>query len=203
MNRNWKYFISSILFLLLVAFLFNRFLAWNEAREGLHFDDPVFRWYKAKDYSWAIMLPLYAAILFFVIYFRKQPLVLTRLVTAYALAIAFRMVTLYILPFYADEDAVKLFDPILNNFVYPNNYVTRDLFYSGHAALMLLMMWNMPKGRIRMIYLFITIIVSVFLVLQKVHFSIDILAAPIFSLIALTLTDRIIYFLLKEQVKIE
>lgn len=203
MTKNWKLFIGSILFLLLIAFLFNRFLAWNEVREGLHFDDPVFQWYKARDYSWAIMLPLYAAIIFFIYFYRKEPLKLTRLATAYALAIAFRMVTLYFLPFYGDSDAVKLFDPILNNFVYPNNYVARDLFFSGHAALMLLMMWTMPKGVWRMIYLLITIVVSTFLVLQKVHFSIDILAAPIFSLIALSFTDRLLYFLAKEQVKIE
>lgn len=192
MPKNWKYFIFSILFLLLVATAFNRFLAWNETREGIYFDDPVFHWYKAKDYSWTIMLSLYAAILFFILYFRKHPLVLTRLVLAYALAVAFRMITLYFLPFYADEDAVKLFDPILNNFVYPNNYVARDLFYSGHAALMLLMMWNMPKGKMRIIYLMLTIVISLFLVLQKVHFSIDILAAPIFSLMALSVADRVI-----------
>lgn len=203
MPKPWKYFIGSLLFLLLVAFLFNRFLAWNETREGLHFDDPFFRLYKAKDYSWAIMLPLYAAIVFFIYYFRHQPLKLTRLATAYALAITFRMVTLYFLPFYADSDAVKLYDLILNNFVYPDNYVARDLFFSGHAALMLLMMWTMPKGNLRGIYLGVTVVVSAFLVLQKVHFSIDILAAPIFSLIALAFTDRIIYFLPKEQVKIE
>lgn len=192
MPKNWKLFIGSILFLLLIAFIFNRFLAWNEVREGLYFDDPVFHWYKAKDYSWAIMLPLYVAITFFIYFYRHQPLKLTRLATAYALAIAFRMVTLYFLPFYADADAVKLYDPILNNFVYPNNYVARDLFFSGHAALMLLMMWTMPKGVWRRIYLVIAVIISTFLVLQKVHFSIDILAAPIFSLIALSITDLIV-----------
>jgi hypothetical protein len=202
MKKSWIYLIASIVFLLFIAFIFNRFLAWNESREGIYFDDPFFKFYKAKDYSWSIMLPLYGAILFFVFYFRNQPIKLTRLVLAYALAIAFRMITLYLFPFYADDDAVKLFDPILNNFVYPNNYVARDLFYSGHAALLLLMMWTMPKGNLRWIYLVITLLVSLFLVLQKVHFSIDILAAPFFSLIALYLTDLLVQLTYKEQEKV-
>jgi hypothetical protein len=203
MKKSWKYLIASIVFLLFIAFIFNRFLAWNESREGIYFDDPIFKYYKAKDYSWFIMLTLYGAILFFVFYFRNQPIQLTRLVLAYALAIAFRMLTLYLFPFYADDDAVKLYDPVLNNFVYPNNYVERDLFYSGHAALLLLMMWIMPKGNLRWIYLVITLLVTVLLVLQKVHFSIDILAAPFFSLIALYLTDLLIQTIYKEQEKVE
>ena len=53
------------------------------------------------------------------------------------------------------------------------------------------------------IYLVITFLVTVLLVLQKVHFSIDILAAPFFSLIALYLTDLLIQSIYKEQEKVE
>jgi membrane-associated phospholipid phosphatase len=190
MSHQWRQFIRSIIFLIGVIFLFNRFLDWNENREGIVFNDPLFALYKGMDLSVLITTLIYSSIGFYVFYYRKEPVKLSRVAIGYAFIILLRIITIYLVPLYCDADAVKLEDPVLNNLVYPNNYVARDLFFSGHAAMMFILFWGFSDVRIKRIYFVSALLVSVMLVLQKVHFSIDVLAAPIFSWIALVLADK-------------
>jgi hypothetical protein len=198
-----KRFFLSLAFLMLTAVAFNRFLAWHELREGIFFDDPVFGWFKSIDVSVVTFLFLYGAIGFFIIYHFKKTEKLTILAISYALVLILRMVTLYFLPFYADADATKLNDPFLNTFIYPGNYVARDLFFSGHAAILLLMLFIAENRKLKLFYLLMTVFISILLVIQKVHFSIDILGAPFFSLLAYWLALKIYSTLPNEKLKTE
>jgi membrane-associated phospholipid phosphatase len=167
-------------------------LDWNENRAGIFFDDPLFGLYKGMDLSIPITVLIYSSIVFYVIYFAKEPIKLSRVAIGYSVIILLRIVTIYFVPLYCDSDAVKLEDPVLNNLVYPNNYVARDLFFSGHAAMMFMLFWGFTNRGIKRIYFVVGLAVSIMLVLQKVHFSIDVIAAPFFSWIALKLADKIL-----------
>jgi membrane-associated phospholipid phosphatase len=192
MSFQWRQFIYSLVFLIFIIFLFNRFLDWNEDRPGIIFNDPLFQFYRGMNLSIVITSCIYSAIGFYIFYYRLHPENLSRAVLAYAIIIVLRMITIYFVPLYCDSDAVKLEDPFLNNLVYPNNYVERDLFFSGHAAMMFVLFWGFSNVMIKRIYLIIAFLVSIMLVLQKVHFSIDVIAAPFFSWIALRLTDKLL-----------
>jgi membrane-associated phospholipid phosphatase len=192
MSFRWRQFVLAIVFLTFVIFLFNRFLDWNESREGIIFNDPFFVYFTGMDLSIYITTIIYSSIGFYVFYFRNEPVKLSRVAIGYAYIVLLRMVTIYFVPLYCDADAVKLEDPFLNNIVYPNNYVARDLFFSGHAAMMFMLFWGFSHGTLKLIYFISALLVSIMLVLQKVHFSIDVIAAPFFSWIALRLADKTI-----------
>lgn len=191
MSNNWKHFTVTFLILMFVVFLFNRFLLWNEYREGLHYQDPLFHYFDARDYSIAIVLMLYSSVGFFLFYNIKSPLLLSKFVWSYIFILIMRMVVLFFLPLYCDPNAIKLEDPVLNNIIYPNNYVERDLFFSGHAAMVFSFYLCFTNVAIKRFYLIGTIAVSTLLVLQKVHFTIDVLAAPLFSFLSIWMADKV------------
>lgn len=185
-------FISGLVFLLLTAFAFNRFLAWHEYRPGIVFQDPFFSLFSSIDCSWPTFLMLYSGVLSFLFVNRTDLKALARLAFAYAIILLLRMFSLWILPFYADNDAIKLDDPFLNTFIYPNNYVARDLFFSGHVAILVLLVLFTAEKKWRRFYTLLSVGVGVTVVLQKVHFSIDVIAAPFFALLAYGITVRFI-----------
>lgn len=198
MTTGWKYFTLTFTFLIVTVFFFNRFLLWNEYREGIYYQDPLFVYFTAKNYSILITALLYASVGFFLFYNIKKPYILSRFVWSYIFILIMRMIVLTFLPLYCDPDAVKLIDPVLNNLIYPNNYVERDLFFSGHAAMLFSFYGCFKNLVIKRAYLLVGIIVSTLLVLQKVHFTIDVIAAPIFSFLSLWMADKLMKNTTKE-----
>lgn len=192
MTKQWKFFVVTFLVLLFTVFLFNRFLLWNEYRDGIHYFDPLFPYFDARDFSLPITLLLYASVGFFLFYYIKQPMVLSQFVWAYTIILVMRMVALFFVPLYCDPDAVDLYDPVVNSLIYPNSYVERDLFFSGHATMLFCFYAYFQKPVIKLGYLLVGIIVSTLLVLQKVHFTIDVVAAPVFSWFAVVLSNKVI-----------
>lgn len=187
-----KYFIGGLSFLLLTAFLFNRFLNWNEHRPGTNFHDPVFTLFSSIDCSVITFIMLYTSVVSFLIVHRKDLIQLSLLAFSYAFILILRGISLWALPFYADSDAIKLDDPFLNTFIYPDNYVERDLFFSGHVAILVLLVLFSKDQKWKWLYTLMSVGVGITVVLQKVHFSIDVVAAPFFAILAFWATKRII-----------
>lgn len=192
MKNPFYTFVLSLLGLIFTAFVFNRFLSWHEHRPGIYFQDPVFSLFKASDFSVLTFIVLYSSILLFMVLYFKKWQTLSLVITSYTVVLWMRLLMLWMLPFYADADAVKLNDPFLNTFIYPGNYVARDLFFSGHVALLTLLILGSEKQGEKMFFTLTTLIVSTTVVLQKVHFSIDVMAAPFFSVTAFYLANKII-----------
>lgn len=151
--------------------------------KGISFDDPVMRFYDAADLSLFIFLLTYLPLLFYLIIHRNSPEDWLRYLQAYALLVGMRMLTIFILPLEEPAGAIRLSDPVLNTFFYPGGYSPHDLFFSGHTATLILFGLFTP-GNFRYLFFFLALLLGIFLVVQKVHYSIDVIAAPFFALIA-------------------
>lgn len=89
------------------------------------------------------------------------------------------MLTILMVPLAAPAGLVELVDPLTGVF-YGHTVITKDLFYSGHTASLLTMYFCLPKKSDRMLVLIATLIVGCLLLVQHVHYTIDVLAAPVF-----------------------
>ena len=123
-------------------------------------------------------------ILYFILE-RKKALFLTKLNLSYALLLIVRMITLTLVPLKVPDSLIYLQDPFLNNLIYPGE-IEADLFFSGHTALIFIF-FSISK---RWIFAVLTIIMAVMLVLQRVHYSIDVIAAIPFSFAIVWLVKR-------------
>jgi hypothetical protein len=82
---------------------------------------------------------------------------------------------------------IPLADPITNQF-YGAHYITHDLFFSGHTTTVFLIFLSLKKKTDRLYALLSSIILGFLLLVQHVHYTIDVLAAPIFTYAVFRLT---------------
>lgn len=180
----------SLLILMISAFIFVHFLGFHEKRANAlnwMFDDPLFPFIPVVEVSFYIFTITYGALLSYFLIFWKIEFFASKLMLTYAFILLLRIVTLSILPFRAHDDLVFLQDPFLNEMIYPSKIVT-DLFFSGHTALVAGMFFITRNW----VYLFLALVVGSLLVLQRVHYSIDVIAAIPFAFLAFHLANLLI-----------
>ena len=194
-----KLFIVSLLFLLACAVLFSLFLPIHAARVDKllwYFDDPAFWILPAKDVSIFIFSITYGSIITYAIINRKHKYFVSKIAFSYGLLLIFRTLTLSILPLKEPATIVYLEDPFLNYFIYSGT-IDSDLFFSGHTALVCLIFFLTHKWK--WLFAGLGVILGVLLMIQRVHYSIDILAALPFAFLSVKIVDFAIYRRLKER----
>jgi len=89
-----------------------------------------------------------------------------------------RFVTLSLVALDPPSGLVPLIDPI-NSFFSGNTVITKDLFFSGHTATMVMIYLCLEKRTDKIIALIAAFVVACLLLVQHVHYTIDVLAAPV------------------------
>ncbi len=186
-RSHWKSFIVVSVLLSLTAALFVRFLAFHEVRAerlGWMFDDPMYRILPIVESSVFIFSITYGSLIAYMTIYRKVPHAFALLMSTYAFILLFRMVTLSLLPLVVHQDLIYLEDPFLNDWIYPSRIVA-DLFFSGHTALVFAI--YLLSGK-KWPFLLLSVVIGFLLVMQRVHYSIDVIAAFPFAWCAVTLS---------------
>ena len=165
--------------LLLMLALYSRFVAFVESRPGVVLDDPILRFLPSYDLTWPIFALVYGGVLLGLITLLRNPDSFLLAIRSYALILLVRIFTLYVTPFAAPDDMILLVDPIAG--LGPGNVLQNDLFFSGHTATLFLLYLTARNRLLRLIFLGCTILIGTMLVVQHVHYSIDIIAALFFT----------------------
>ena len=188
MLNNWKLFlsnknstavlVSTIILLIVSVSTLARFLVFVESREGVVLEDPVFHWFNAVDLNIPVFIFIYVSLVSCLIFLAiTDPKCFIIALQIYTLLIIIRMAMMYVVPLEPPYGTIDLQDPIV--FIAgTGSKITKDLFFSGHTSTLFLMFLVTKKRTLRYIYLINTIIVGSFVILQKVHYTIDVLVAP-------------------------
>jgi hypothetical protein len=88
-----------------------------------------------------------------------------------------RFVTLSLVALDPPPGMVPLVDP-LSSFFSGNTVITKDLFFSGHTATMIQIFLCLEKRTDKLIALIAAFAVACLLLVQHIHYTIDVLAAP-------------------------
>jgi hypothetical protein len=186
--NNWKIYLQTRAFrnefaLTCFAFFVSgsqniHFIAEFEKRQGMRLNDFVLNMLPPIDLSTPIFLITYSTVFFVLIELLSAPDRLAKGLQMFALLSFLRTLTIYLVPLEAPADIIFLNDPFANILLHqPDLKVVKDLFFSGHTATIALMFFLTKIKWIR-IYCGIALIVSpAFILLQHVHYTIDIIAA--------------------------
>jgi len=180
-----------IALVLTVLISFPFFFQYIELREGKVLDDIVLGQLTARDVSIPIFTIIWSmTVLFFIRSVQSPALFLTFLYGFILLSVS-RFMTIYFVPLNPPTDLIPLIDPISNSF-YGKSYVTKDLFYSGHTATQCLFFLCFRRKIDRLIALFCTIAVGFLVLVQHVHYTVDVMAAPVFTIICFFIAKKIV-----------
>ena len=103
-----------------------------------------------------------------------------------------RFVTISVVALDPPPGMIPLVDP-LNSVFYGNASITKDLFFSGHTTTMVLIFLCLEKRTDKIIALIAAFAVAYLLLVQHIHYTIDVLAAPIVVYPCYRLTRYLLY----------
>ncbi len=178
-NVQYKLLIS-IVFLAAALYFYSAFLGYVERRNGFSFNDPVLSLFNPIDLTWLIFSAIYLSLISGIVILVRNPLRLTLAIQVYTVMILVRMAAMYTLPFNPPPEMIPLNDPFVQ-FFGTGKLLTKDLFFSGHTATLFLLFLIIDKKPFKQLYLLLTILVAVGVLLQHVHYFIDVFAAPFFT----------------------
>ncbi|HSR18838.1 MAG TPA: phosphatase PAP2-related protein [Ignavibacteriaceae bacterium] len=169
-------FIIQIIALLVLA----DFLKFVEQREGVVLNDPVLSLFSPLDLTWIIFGLIYGCLILALISFTKSPVTLTFAFQTYSILIFIRAAAMYAAPFNPPSGMIPLQDPFVE-FFGTGMLLTKDLFFSGHTALLFLFFLIEKSKLLKFIFLISAVTTGICLLLQHVHYTLDVIAAPFFS----------------------
>jgi hypothetical protein len=174
----------AVAFATAVLLSFARFVATVEVRPGVVLPDPLLVWFQAVDLSWLSFGLIYASLIMAFMLLVPRPDRLAHGFAAYGLMFLFRWVGMYLTPLDPPVGMIPLRDPFVQLFSPDGVVLTKDLFFSGHTASMFLLVMLAPGRRSRAFFLLTTAGIAACVLLQKVHYGVDVFVAPAYSYVA-------------------
>lgn len=177
-----KMIIGSILLAATVScfpFFFQRI----ELRQGTALPDPFLHWLPAHNVSLPLFILIWSLSALTLVRAVRNPRILLVFIWSYILLSLFRMLTIYLLPLEPPANLIGLVDP-LSNFFYGPKFVTKDLFPSGHTSTMFLLFLCLTGKGDRRLALVVTFAVAFLLLVQHVHYTVDILGGLLYGWLA-------------------
>lgn len=187
-------FIITVFLLILIMTLFSQFLQFIEGREGIVLNDPLLNLFNPVNLTWLTFAVIYLSIILFLSAILLKPYKLMLALQTYGMMVIFRTIAMYLTPLNPPSGIILLNDPFVQMFG-KGEIFTKDLFFSGHTATLFLLFLLSENKNLRIIFFISTLVVGVSVLLQKVHYSIDVFAAFFFAFCAF----RIINYLHKSE----
>lgn len=188
--HNWKVFLKDkknlftfvviLIILIIVLSIFSNFLAFAESRQGVIIDDPILELFSPIDLTIPLFFMMYVLVIIAIANLMKHPRHLAFSFLAYSLMLLFRMSAMYTIPLDPPPSMIILKDPIVEAFS-TGVPLTRDLFFSGHTATTFLIFLIVQGRGLKIIAFFIFFFTAIAVLLQHVHYTVDVLAAPFFT----------------------
>ena len=167
-----------------------RLLEAVEARPGVTLPDPVLAALAPRDLTWLTFGLIYAGLAAGLTNLAADPRRLVVALQAYVVMVLFRMAVMWVTPLEPPPGMIPLHDPVVRLFG-PTALLTKDLFFSGHTSTLFLLALAAPGRRLRAFFLAATAAVGGCVLVQHVHYAVDVLAAPFFAFASWRIASRL------------
>lgn len=152
-----------------------------ESQKGAVLSDPLLDSVPAIDFSVYIMSIIYGSVLVSFAWLIMFPMRMHLAIKTFWLVVTLRYILIYLIPLEPHPSIIILNDPFLASVVYGSGSITKDLFFSGHMMTMCIACFVTTYKPLKYILVLLTFLLGIMLMLQHVHYSYDVLAAPIIT----------------------
>ncbi|MEO5674077.1 MAG: phosphatase PAP2-related protein [Chitinophagales bacterium] len=172
---------ASVAVLIIIMFLLPGFFNFIQQRKGWVLQDSLLRLIPARDVSFITFTFIYSALIITAITLTGYPLLLLRTLQSYCFLLIIRILCIWLIPLNEPPELIFLNDPFVSSIGYGGKPITKDLFFSGHTATLFLLFLCAPHRWLKIFLLLITIAVATCVLIQHVHYVVDVIAAPFFA----------------------
>jgi len=158
----------------------SRFLEFVEDRPGTVLHDPVLQSFSPIDLTWLTFALIYIGLVAGLATLLRTPRIFLVTVQSYVLMVAVRIIMMYAFPLNPPEGLIPLKDPFVQYFG-SGRPPTKDLFFSGHTATLFLLFLTAQTKGMKALFFTCAVTVAVAVILQHVHYMVDVLVAPFVS----------------------
>ena len=182
------FFLTLVTFSIVVRYCTLYISIW-ETRKGTILEDPLLHLLKPHDLSYPIFLLIHSSLFLSLIFLLVNPKRVLIAFQAYCVLLFVRTLTIYYVPLEPPPGMIYLNDPFIGMLINSVNVVTKDLFFSGHISTMCLFIYFSENKYWKRWLMFITPILAGMILWQHVHYTVDIMFAPIFGFACSKLVD--------------
>jgi hypothetical protein len=174
--------IIALILVAIILILLPTFFAFIEKREGMVLQDFVLDAIPAKDVSIPTFVVIWSVVLLVFYRIYQSPRLFLVVAYGFILMCLARVLTISLLPLNPPPGLITLKDPIAN-IAYGGKgiFITKDLFYSGHTGNMFLFFLCLQAKWDKIIALAASFMVGILVLIQHIHYSIDVISAFIFT----------------------
>jgi hypothetical protein len=202
-KKNWREATTERVFLqcLIVGLLISSlivvtqpsFYRFIEARHGLVLHDILLNRITPANVSIPIFIIIWGMILLGIFRCLTTPHIFLNYMMGFIIITFMRITCLSVIALDPPIGIIELKDPFTDLF-YGGVFITKDLFFSGHTATLILLSLALEKKRDKILCICAAVIVAALLLVQHVHYTIDIIAAPFFAWIGYVSGQKILSF---------
>ena len=171
-----------------------RFLEGVEKRPGVVLSDPVLALFTPHDVTWLTFLLIYAGLIGAIAILMRDPRRLLLAVHTYIIMVVFRICAMSLLPLDPPQTMIPLTDPFVEYFG-TGIPLNKDLFFSGHTSTLFLLSLTMQSRRWQAVFFLCTAAVACCVLIQHIHYAVDVFVAPFFAYtsyrLALSINSRL------------
>jgi membrane-associated phospholipid phosphatase len=174
--------IIALFLVAIILIMLPTFFAFIEKRDGMVLQDYVLDAIPAMDVSIPTFTIIWSVVLLVFYRIYQNPRLFLLVAYSFILMCVLRMLTISLLPLNPPPGLIVLKDPIAN-IAYGGNgiFITKDLFYSGHTGNMFLFFLCLQHKWDKIIALTASFLVGILVMVQHIHYSIDVIAAFLFT----------------------
>jgi len=177
-DKRYQLIIGTVI-MFAIIFTLPVFFAHIEKRKGAVLNDWLLARIPAHNVSVLIFAIIWAMILLILVRAIKSPSIYITYCWTLAFVCLVRFVTLSVVALDPPPGMIPLVDPLSSVFYGNNVSITKDLFFSGHTTTMFLILLCLQRRTDKIIALIAAFAVAYLLLVQHIHYTIDILAAPV------------------------
>lgn len=176
---------------LAVFFCLPAFFNYAEGRDGTLMNDWLLNSIPSFNVSFAIALIICGSCAFFFFRTLTSPDIFITFLFSYVLLNLLRVTMIFFIPLNPPLHLIALSDPI-SNILYIGGFKTKDLFFSGHESVICLMGMCLVKKNDRIVMLIAAIVLAGLILVQHIHYTVDVVFAPLFSFVCFQMSKKFI-----------
>ncbi len=190
--------IITIALLIILSFVYKTIhphaIHYFETRQGVQLNDYILDFIPSYNVAIFVFLIQYISIAVFLIFNIRNYNIMVNTVAAFLILQTIRLFTIYLLPLEPPEGYVPLKDAILGAIVYSGNIYSKDLFFSGHTSAMYILYFFSTTRNQKVFHLCSLSLIIPFILVQHIHYTIDILGAIFISYLVCYFLRRLYYY---------